>query len=91
MEKGMEKGEEIGEQKKAIAGIRNMLKKEFDGILIADILEVKPHFVLEIRNQLSKEPEIIAALKKNKGKPDMIAKQIGVSPLLVEVIKDSMR
>jgi hypothetical protein len=68
-----------------------MLKKEFDGALIADILEVEPDFVLEIRNQLEKEPEIIAALKKDKSKPDIIAKHISVSPLLVEVIKDSMR
>lgn len=89
IEKGIEKGKEEGEQSKAIVGIRNMTAKSFNVEVIAELLQVPNSFVLDIQKQLKSEPQILEALRKPRASAASVAKKLGVSPLLVTVVKDT--
>lgn len=88
---GLEKGLEKGKLKKDIIAIRNMLKKKFPVLEIANLLEIAPEVVLDFQKQLKKEPKITEALKAEKPETAGIAKKLKVSPLLVEVIQESLK
>ncbi len=90
LEKGMEKGIEVGQEEKDLIAIRNMLKKAFDSTTISEILEVTVEYVLSIQEQLGKEPKIASLLKKKNAKPEKIAEQLKVNPLLVKVIQQHL-
>lgn len=87
---GIEQGLEAGEIKKAMVAVRNMLQKKFDIHAIADILEVEKKFVLDVQTQLQKEPEIVVTLSNPRVQNNTIAKRFGVSPVLVEIIRESL-
>ncbi|MEK7255516.1 MAG: hypothetical protein AAB316_12270 [Bacteroidota bacterium] len=88
-QEGREEGREEGELLKAIAAIRKMSQKNFDPVVIADLLEVSEKFVLDTQAQLKKEPQIIAHLAKPRATVQSVAKKLSVSHLLVQVIKDA--
>ena len=75
-----------GKELNTITAIRNMLAKELDIHLIAEILEVGTSFVQKIERQLKKESQIATALKTG-GTIESIAKKLRVLPTLAEVIK----
>ncbi|HMQ46277.1 MAG TPA: hypothetical protein PKA00_01415 [Saprospiraceae bacterium] len=86
-EQGLEQGLEQGELKKAITGIRNMTKLNFEAAVMASILNVPEEFVLEIKQQLLQEPQIVARLQASHSNTQQIAQELEVHPLLVAVIK----
>ncbi|MEZ4959025.1 MAG: hypothetical protein R2830_04345 [Saprospiraceae bacterium] len=89
-QKGMEEGREVGQEEKDLIAIRNMLKKAFDPATISEVLEVTVDYVLGIQQQLAKEPEITALLKKKNARPEKIASQLNVKPLLVKIIQQHL-
>ena len=84
---GIEQGIERGKLKKSILAIRNMLQKDFELSLIAEILSVEKEFITQIQEELKQENFILQRLKKRQ-QVKTIAKALKVSPLLVEVIKE---
>jgi len=90
-EKGIEKGMEKGKLLTAIVGIRNMTKKGFDANVIAELLEVGQPMVQDIQAQLSKETQIIDMLASPRASVKSIAKKLGVSPQLVQILKDTKK
>jgi len=91
MEKGIEKGIEKGQLKKAMTGLRNMSKKGFSADDAAAILEVPENLAVQVYKQLKKEPQIAEMLSAGQTDVRIIAEQLKVHPLLVEVIKDSSK
>ncbi len=87
LEKGIEKGEEIGKEETGILAIRNMAKKGYGFDNIVEILEAKPSYVKKILKQIEKEAEIVAALSQT-GDIGKTAELLNVNPILVKVIKD---
>ena len=85
---GLEQGIEQGKLKSHMLSIRNMLKKAFEIDLIAEILSVEKDFITKIQEELKKEVFILKRLKKRQ-RIKTIAKALNVSPLLVEVIKET--
>ncbi len=68
-------------------GTRNMIHLNFPDETNAGIMEMPLDFVLDVRKQIEKEPEIIARLKKGKQSVQKIADELKVSDLLVEAVK----
>ena len=89
IKKGIEKGMEKGMEVSHILAIRNMLSKGFDLPTIADILEVTQDYVLDIKKQLAKEPDVAAMLKKNADTAG-VAQALNLKELVVEVIQKEL-
>jgi len=66
-----------------------MLQKQFDTHLIAQLMEIKHDFVVQLQKELVQEAKILARLKR-KQKISTIAKALKVSEILVEVLKDTL-
>ena len=90
VEKGLEKGMERGAEKKAITGIRNMLREGFETGIIAKVLEVPQKFVLKTQKALKAEAEIKALLRSRKYSNERIAKMTKTSLVLVEIFKKEL-
>ena len=67
-----------------------MAAKGFDIPMTAEVLEVTPDFVNSILEQYKKKNEIITLLKKSRANVERIAKKLGVSAILVEVIQEDI-
>lgn len=85
---GLEQGLEQGRLETTIFGIRNMLLKNLAEDLIAEILNVESSFVIQIKQELKKENEIITLLKTNKLSQEQIAKKLDVSEVLVSTLQN---
>ena len=90
---GVERGLKIVKEKELlkidILVIRDMLKKELNIRLIADIVDKDISYVSTVQKKLLQEKKIVARLKK-KQKVKKISKALNVSKLLVEVIKEEV-
>ncbi len=91
IKKGIKRGLEEGKLYASLAGIRNMVKRDFDNQVIAELFDVTDSFVQMIRIQLEKEAQIIVLLQDNQDSIGPIAKNLAVIPQLVQVIKDSLK
>ena len=85
--KGEARGKIKGEIKKSILGTKKMLDKQFDILLITELLDLEEAFVLQIQKELAEQKNILLRLKKGQ-KVKKIAKTLKVSELLVEVLKE---
>ena len=90
LSEGLEMGEQEGKEEKDIIAVRNMLKKGFDPLIIAEIPEVTNEYISSIREQLKKEPVIAGMLQKKNADVQKIAKQQKVRAALVKVIKQHL-
>ena len=88
-ERGMERGMEKGMEKSMILNVRNLTQKGYGANAISDLLSIPLGFVRKTRKQLEKEPQVKQRLANAENARD-IAESLGISVLLVEVIRDEM-
>ena len=89
VEKGEIEGEKKGKLKKAILTTIKMLRKQFDKVLISELLSIDLVVINQIQEQLKQEKKIIARLRK-KQTTKKIAKDLKVSEIFIEVLKDDL-
>ena len=87
IEQGKNRWEEQGQLKKAILASINMLKKQFDTTLIAEVLGIDLKLVTQIQRELKQEKKIISLLT-NKQTAKKIATDLKVSEIFVEVMQE---
>jgi len=87
IEQGKNRWEEQGQLKKAILASINMLKKQFDTTLIAEVLGIDLKLVTQIQGELKQEKKIISLLT-NKQTAKKIATDLKVSEIFVEVMQE---